>query len=116
MLIDKRGVSFGGRAHSKNFISLISFTFYLLLFVFIWEKNKHRIDYLNFGSKTNLEIKSLKSLKILPVQLNPSPVNPSLQAQVYVPLPSEQVALSWHWSSIPQWISKSLILIGFEEL
>ena len=37
----------------------------------------------------------------LPVQVNPSPVNPVLHSHMYDPLPSVQVALSWH-PSVPR--------------
>ena len=37
-----------------------------------------------------------------PVQLNPSPVNPSWHIQMYDPLASMQVALSWQPSSSSQ--------------
>ena len=48
------------------------------------------------------QLSSLITLKLSPVQLNPSPVNPFLQTQVYEPLLSVHVALSWQPSSFSQ--------------
>ena len=53
-------------------------------------------------------VKSIKTtsscikVNVSPVQLNPFPENPSMQVQVYDPLASMQVALSWQPSSSSQ--------------
>ena len=43
----------------------------------------------------NIQYIAVNSFKLLPVQFNPDPWNPSLQLQLYVPLRLLHVAFAW---------------------